>query len=133
MIPIAYTPGIDRAHPAVILLAFERASARAEVAMERWRPSATVTRQEQFILKRLEKRRKLYAFLRLHRHEIFDDAFQAELESMYRDTGAGKEPVPPALLAMALVLQGYLGMSDFDAVESSVFDARWQMVLGRLG
>jgi hypothetical protein len=119
MNPIAYTPGIDRAHPAVILLAFERASARAEVAMERWRPSATVTRQEQFILKRLEKRRKLFAFLRRHRHEIFDDAFQAELESMYRDTGAGKEPVPPALLAMALVLQGYLGMSDFDAVESS--------------
>jgi len=101
--------------------------------MERWRPSATVTRQEQFILKRLEKRRKLFAFLRRHRHEIFDDAFQAELESMYRDTGAGKEPVPPALLAMGLVLQGYLGMSDFDAVEASVFDARWQMVLGRLG
>src|SRR6266581_2005765 len=133
MNPIAYTPGIDMAHPAVILLAFERASARAEVAMERWRPSATVTRQEQFILKRLEKRRKLFAFLRRHRHEIFDDAFQAELESMYRDTGAGKEPVPPALLAMGLVLQGYLGMSDFDAVEASVFDARWQMVLGRLG
>ena len=101
--------------------------------MERWRPSATVTRQEQFILKRLEKRRKLFGFLRRHRLEIFDDAFQAELESMYRDTGAGKEPVPPALLAMALVLQGYLGMSDFDAVEASVFDARWQMVLGRLG
>jgi len=101
--------------------------------MERWRPSATVTRQEQFILKRLERRRKLFAFLRRHRHEIFDDAFQAELESMYRDTGAGKEPVPPALLAMAIVLQGYLGMSDFDAVEASVFDARWQMVLGRLG
>jgi Transposase domain (DUF772)/Transposase DDE domain len=101
--------------------------------MERWRPSTTVTRREQFILKRLEKRRKLFAFLRRHRSEIFDDAFQAELESMYRDTGAGKEPVPPALLAMALVLQGYLGMSDFDAVEASVFDARWQMVLGRLG
>lgn len=133
MNPIAYTPGIDRPRPAVILSAFERASARAEVVMERWRPSATVTRQEQFILKRLEKRRKLFAFLRRHRHEIFDDAFQAELESMYRDTGAGKEPVPPALLAMALVLQGYLGMSDFDAVEASVFDARWQMVLGRLG
>jgi len=101
--------------------------------MERWRPSGMVTKQEQFILKRLEKRRKLFAFLRRHRHEIFDDAFQAELESMYRGTGAGKEPVPPALLAMGLVLQGYLGMSDFDAVEASVFDARWQMVLGRLG
>jgi hypothetical protein len=104
-----------------------------EVAMERWRPSVAVTRQEQFILKRLEKRRKLFAFLRLHRHEIFDDAFQGELESMYRDTGAGKDPVPPALLATALVLQGYLGLSDYEAVEASVFDARWQMVLGRLG
>src|SRR5690349_8671348 len=133
MNPIAYRPGIDRAYVAVILSAFERASARPEVAMERWRPSATVTRQEQFILKRLEKRRKLFAFLRRHRHEIFDDAFQAELESMYRDTGAGKDPVPPALLAMALVLQGYLGLSDYDTVEASVFDARWQMVLGRLG
>jgi hypothetical protein len=133
MNPIVYTPGIDRPHPAVILSAFERAWARAEVAMERWRPSATVTRQEQFILKRMEKRRKLFGFLRRHRLEIFDDAFQAELESMYRDTGAGKDPVPPALLAMALVLQGYLGLSDFDAVEASVFDARWQMVLGRLG
>jgi len=101
--------------------------------MERWQPSVAVTRMEQFILKRLEKRRKLFAFLRLHRHEIFDDAFQAELESMYRDTGAGKDPVPPALLATALVLQGYLGLSDYDAVEASVFDARWQMVLGRLG
>lgn len=133
MIPITYAPGIDRAHSPVILFAFERAVARTEVAMERWKPAQAVTRQEQFILKRLEKKRKLFAFLRLHRHEIFDDAFQAELESMYRDTGAGKEPVSPALLAMALVLQGYLGMSDSDTVESSVFDARWQMVLGRLG
>jgi hypothetical protein len=105
MIPIAYTPGIDTAHVAVILLAFERASARRDVVMERWRPTVAVTRMEQFILKRLEKRRKLFAFLRLHRQEIFDDAFQAELEAMYRDT-AGKEPVPPALLATALVLRG---------------------------
>jgi hypothetical protein len=125
MNPIACTPGIDRAHPPVILFAFERACARAEVAMERWRPSQTFTRQEQFILKRLEKKRKLFGFLRKHRHEIFDDEFQAELEAMYRGTGAGKEPVPPALLAMALVLQGYLGMSDSDAVEATVLDLRW--------
>jgi hypothetical protein len=57
MNPIAYTPGIDRAHPPVILFAFERAGAPAEVAMERWWPSQTVTKQEQFILKRLEKKR----------------------------------------------------------------------------
>ena len=133
MIPITYTPGIDRAHSPVILFAFERALARAEVTMERWEPRQAVTKQEQFILKRLEKRRKLFAFLRRHRHELFDDEFQAELESMYRDTGAGKDPVPPAQLAMALLLQGYLGLSDFDAVEATVLDLRWQMVLGSLG
>ncbi len=133
MNPIAYPPGIDRAHLPVILFAFERACARAEVAMERWRPSQTFTKQEQFILKRLEKKRKLFGFLRKHRHEIFSDEFQAELEAMYRGTGAGKEPVPPALLAMALVLQGYLGMSDSDAVEATVLDLRWQLVLDCLG
>jgi hypothetical protein len=31
---------------------------------------------------------------------------------MYRDTEAGKPPLPPALLAMAVLLQGYTGMSD---------------------
>jgi len=30
--------------------------------MERWHPKRDVTRQEQFILKRLEKKRKLFGF-----------------------------------------------------------------------
>jgi hypothetical protein len=101
--------------------------------MERWRPSRTYTRREQFILKRLATKRKLFAFLRNHRHEIFDEAFQEELESMYRGTGAGKEPRPPALMAMALLLQGYTGLSDSDAVEATVLDLRWQLVLDTLG
>jgi hypothetical protein len=103
------------------------------MAMKRWTPRQETTRQEQFILKRLEKKRKLFGFLRRHRHELFDDTFQAELESMYRDTGAGSEAVPPAQLAMVLLLQGYLGLSDWDAVETAVMDLRWQMVLGCLG
>ena len=45
----------------------------------------------------------------------------------------GSDPVPPAQLAMALLLQGYLGLSDSDAVEAAVMDLRWQMVLGCLG
>jgi hypothetical protein len=134
MIPIAYAPRIDRPHPAVILCAPRGpAPAPEAMGMERWKPAQGVTRQEQFILKRLETRRKLLGFLRRHRHELFDDAFQAELETMYRDTGAGSDPVPPAQLAMALLLQGYLGLSDSDAVEASVMDLRWQMVLGCLG
>ncbi len=133
MFPIAYARRIDRPHSAVIFCAPREVVLATEVAMERWRPSVSVTKQEQFLLKRLEKKRKLFGFLRRHRHEIFDDEFQAELEGMYRDTGAGKEPVPPAMMAIALLLQGYLGLSDWDAVETSFTDLRWQMVLGCLG
>lgn len=103
------------------------------MALKRWQLSSTMTRQEQFLMKRLKRTRKLFAFLRMHRHELFDAEFQAELETMYRDTGAGREPVPPALLAMVVLLQGYHGISDAEAVEMSVVDLRWQLVLGVLG
>lgn len=100
--------------------------------MERWKPPVETTRKEDMLLKRAKRSRRLFAFLRLHRHEIFDEAFQSELEALYRDSGAGAEPVPPALLCMALLLQGYLGTSDAEAVELTVVDARWQMVLNCL-
>lgn len=101
--------------------------------MERWRPPVEASRKEEFILKRLKRTRKLFAFLRLHRHELFDDAFQAELEGMYRQTGAGEAAVPPAVLCMALLLQGYMGVSDAEAVELTMLDMRWQLVLDCLG
>jgi hypothetical protein len=99
------------------------------MAMARWNPRQTYTKQEEGLMRRLGRTRKLFAFLRAHRHELFDDAFQAELETMYRDTGAGKPPVPPALLAMVTLLQAYLGIADAEAVELSVMDRRWQLVL----
>jgi len=92
-----------------------------------------LSRQEELIIKRLKRTRKLFAFLRLHRDELLDDAFQTELEGMYRQTGAGEEPVPPAMLCMALLLQAYLGTSDAEAVELTILDLRWQLVLGCLG
>ena len=103
------------------------------MAIERWRPRQDFTKQEVALLRRLRRTRKLFAFLRDCRHELFDDGFQAELESMYRDTGAGSSPVPPALLALATLLQSYHGVSDAEAVELTVMDLRWQMVLDRLG
>jgi hypothetical protein len=103
------------------------------MAIERWNPSQTISRQEQFILGRLKRNGKLFAFLRRHRHQLFDDAFQAELASMYRDTGAGKVAIPPARMAMVLLLQSYAGASDASAVELSLLDLRWQMVLDCLG
>jgi hypothetical protein len=103
------------------------------MAFKRWTPRQDYTRQEDRLLRRLRKTRKLFAFLRDHRQQLFDDAFQAELEGMYRSTGAGKDPTPPALLAMVVLLQSYQGTSDAEAVDLTVMDLRWQMVLDRLG
>jgi Transposase DDE domain/Transposase domain (DUF772) len=101
--------------------------------MERWSPPEELSKQEQLLMKRLTRVRALFGFLRLHRHELFDEAFQDQLESMYRTTGAGEPPHPPALMGMVTLLQGYVGASDAEAVELSVVDLRWQMVLGCLG
>ena len=103
------------------------------MTIERWVPSQTYTRQETAILKSLRRTRKLFAFLRDYRHEIFDDEMQSALEAMYRNTGAGKDPVCPARMAMAALMQGYLGVSDAEAVQLTMVDLRWQMVLDCLG
>jgi len=103
------------------------------MTIPRWSPRTTVTKQEAFILGRLHRTRKLFGFLRHHRLEIFDDAFQDELATMYRDTGAGKDPVPPALLAMVVLLQAYVRASDAEAVELAIMDRRWQLVLDCAG
>lgn len=103
------------------------------MTIARWKPPVAPTRQEQFLLKRLGRVRKLLGFLRRHRHELFDDVFQEELASMYRTTGAGKEARPPALMGMAMLIQGYLGVSDAEMIELALVDLRVQMVLGCLG
>jgi hypothetical protein len=103
------------------------------MTIARWKPPVAPTRQEQFLLKRLDRVRKLLGFLRRHRHELFDEAFQDELAAMYRTTGAGKEARPPAMMAMATLVQGYLGISDAEMIELTVVDLRVQMVLGCLG
>jgi DDE family transposase/transposase-like protein DUF772 len=101
--------------------------------MERWSPPVELSKQEKLIMKRLNRVRALFGFLRMHRHVIFDDAFQEQLDGMYRQTGAGDDPHPPAKMCMVLLLQGYVGASDAEAVELAVMDLRWQMVLDCLG
>jgi len=92
-----------------------------------------LSKQEKLIMKRLNRVRALFGFLRSNRHVLFDDAFQGQLDEMYRQTGAGDEPHPPAMMCMVLLLQGYVGASDAEAVELAVMDLRWQMVLDCLG
>jgi hypothetical protein len=140
--------------------------------IKQWNPRREYTKEEEWLLKRVRRHRKLFAFLREHRQEIFDKGFEAELvlrqddsdmprvtrrfaregatrelavasdrgathpperlgerrwqnhpvaglAAMYRETGAGKEPVTPALMAMAVLLQEYAGVSAAEAVELS--------------
>jgi transposase len=75
------------------------------------------------------RRAKLFVFLRLHRHELFDEQFQAELAQAYVDSPKGQPPVPPAELALATILQAYTGVSDDEVIEATVMDRRWQLVL----
>ena len=58
------------------------------------------------------RRAKLFVFLRERRHELFSEAFQAELTALYADSPLGQPPIAPAQLALALILQAYTGVSD---------------------
>jgi hypothetical protein len=93
-----------------------------------WEPPVEPAAAEQAVMKAV-RRAKLFVFLREHRHELFDEQFQAELAQMYADSPKGQPPVPPALLALATVLQAYAGVSDDEVIEATVMDRRWQLVL----
>ncbi len=93
-----------------------------------WRPPVEPSTAEQTVIRPV-RRAKLFVFLRQHRHELFDEAFQTELAEVYRDSPKGQPPVPPAQLALALILQAYTGASDDEVIEACVMDRRWQLVL----
>ena len=93
-----------------------------------WRPPAVPSPAEQAVIKAV-RRAKLFVFLRRHRHELFDEQFQAELAQAYADSPKGQPPVPPARLALATILQAYTGVSDDEVIEATVMDRRWQLVL----
>ena len=98
-----------------------------------WAPNPTISAEEQEMLDWLAKHDKLFVFLREYRLMLFDEQFQGELGSMYRGTGEGKRPLPPAFVCMVLLLQAHTGASDSDAIGNTMYDRRWQLVLGNLG
>lgn len=93
-----------------------------------WQPPIELSPAEQAIAKRI-KRAKLFAFLREIRHELFDAALQNELNQMYQDSPVGQPPVPPAQIALTMLVQAYTGASDDEAIEAMTMDRRWQLVL----
>lgn len=93
-----------------------------------WQPPVECSRLELAVMQRV-KRARLFVWLREHRHELLDEAFQAELAGMYDPRPLGQPPVPPAQLALATILQAYTGASDDEVLEATVMDRRWQLVL----
>src|SRR5712692_8252947 len=71
-------------------------------------------------------RRNFYGFLASQRDELFRDEDFATLYC--RDNG--RTSVPPSLLATALVLQTYDGVSDDEAKQRADYDLRWKVALG---
>lgn len=96
----------------------------------RWKPSASRDR-EKAVAQGLRRASKFYVFLWSIREELFDRAFQEELDTAYEPRG--QEPCPPAMLAMVMLLQRYTGLGDAAAVDEAENDQRWQLVLGTLG
>ncbi len=94
-----------------------------------WSPPVELSAAEEAFCERMTRQGRLYAFLRRIRHLLFDASLQAELLAMYSQNKVGAPPVPPAMLGMVTLLQAYERRSDAGAVEQTVFDRRWQMVL----
>src|SRR3954466_7918195 len=97
----------------------------------RWQVPTPLTADEARVAQLLHRIGKFYVFLREIRHALFDEAFQSELAAVYQPRGTA--PVPPALLAMVLLLQAYDQVGDAEAVLTARMDLRWQLVLGCLG
>lgn len=93
-----------------------------------WHPPIELSPAETTVIDRI-KRAKLFTFLRHNRHQLFNDEFQTELATLFKDSTVGQSPVPPAQLALAIIVQAYTGVSDDEVIEALVMDRRWQLVL----
>ena len=93
-----------------------------------WQPPVVLSEQEEQIVQRI-RRAKLFVFLRHRRHELFDESLQQELATLYRPSKRGHPPTAPAQLALAVILQAYMGVSDDEVIEAITMDRSWQLVL----
>jgi hypothetical protein len=93
-----------------------------------WKPTEDLSDAEFKVMKRVKKA-PLFRFFREFRHELFDDATQQALLAAYSASDKGRPALPPAQLALAMLLQAALGVSDQEVPELTACDRRWQMVL----
>lgn len=93
-----------------------------------WNPPVALSEQEERTMKRVKKA-PLFRFFREHRHELFDEATQRKFAEAYPAVLRGKDPKPPALLGLAMIMQAAFDVSDQEVVELTACDRRWQMCL----
>jgi len=69
----------------------------------------------------------IYKLLAEHGHEMFPDDYFADC---YTNSPHGRPTVPARILATAMVLQAFEGLSDREATDRLGFDLRWQAAAG---
>ena len=80
---MGYTSFHQRNHPTRNMVGTRERIWREWMQPAIWKPPVTLTQQEEHIVTKIRKA-KLFVFLRHHRHELFDEAFQEELARLYR-------------------------------------------------
>src|SRR5262245_17801814 len=68
----------------------------------------------------------VFAFLAVHRQELFPDEMFADLFP----SGRGRPSVPADVMAAVITLQALHGLSDSETVDAVTFDLRWKTACG---
>src|SRR5215469_4072140 len=69
----------------------------------------------------------MFAFLAVHRVEVFPNADYADL---FAPPGSGRPSLPATQMAAVLVLQALRDYSDRETAEAVKFDVRWKVAIG---
>lgn len=93
----------------------------------KWNPPVELSELEEKLLR--VSKRTLYSFFRRYRHLLLDDGLQTKLIGMYNPVERGKEALPPAQLALAMLMQAAFRVPDHEVPALTWVDKRWQMVL----
>ena len=99
--------------------------------MQRWTPRVDLLPQEKMLMKRLTRVRALLDFCGCTDTSCWMPRSRRSSRNVPAD-GRGRGANPRRCFAWSCS-QGYVGASDAEAVELSLVDLRWQMVLDCLG
>jgi hypothetical protein len=98
-----------------------------------WNPPVALTPEKQKMAARTRKARRVFVLLRARRPELLDADVPHTLAKRSSPEPGGKAPGEAGVVALATLVQASCHVGDRDAVERTVMDKRWQLVLDGLG